>query len=207
MRRAFHRHRAADVHVGGLDLALGEADRGEQVEIRRRDRFRRDVERVAQEVLAKGPLVEGELDVERGRQRLLDLGQGFVGEALGLQGGDVDAGRVGERAVADGIGLDLRDVAFAIAERAQRLGHGAVDDLPVAAAGELLEFHQREIRLDAGGVAIHHEADGAGRRHHGGLRVAVAVESRRARAPRPRRPWRARRCRPAGRRRDRAAPD
>ena len=86
------------------------------------------------------------------------------------------AGRVGERAVADGIGLDLGDVAFAIAERAQRLGHGAVDDLPVAAAGELLEFHQREIRLDAGGVAIHHEADGAGRRHHGGLRVAVAVQ-------------------------------
>ena len=86
------------------------------------------------------------------------------------------AGRIGERAVADGIGLDLGDIAFAVAERAQRLGHGAVDDLPVAAAGELLEFHQREIRLDAGGVAIHHEADGAGRRHHGGLRVAVAVE-------------------------------
>ena len=78
--------------------------------------------------------------------------------------------------MADGIGLDLRDVDFAVAERAQRLGHGAVDDLPVAAAGELLEFHQREIRLDAGGVAIHHEADGAGRRHHGGLRVAVAMQ-------------------------------
>ena len=135
-----------------------------------------DAERVADEIFAKGPLVEGELDVERGRQRLFDLGNGFVGEALCLQGRDVDAGRVGERAVADGVGLDLRDLAFAIAERAQRRGHRLVDDLPVAAAGELLEFHQREIRLDAGGVAIHHEADGAGRRHHGGLRVAVAVE-------------------------------
>src|SRR5207253_3963875 len=41
--------------------------------------------------------------------------------------------------------------------------------------GELLEFHQREIGLDAGGVAIHHQADGAGRRHHGRLRVAIAV--------------------------------
>ena len=131
---------------------------------------------VAQEVLAKGPFVEGELDVEGGRQGGFHLLQRFVGEALGLQGGDVDRRRVGERAVADGIGLDLRDIALAIAERAQRLGHGAVDDLPVAAAGELLEFHQREIRLDAGGVAIHHEADGAGRRHHGGLRVAVAME-------------------------------
>ena len=135
-----------------------------------------ELQGVAQEILAEGPLVEGEFDVERGRQRGFHLRQRFVGEALGLQGGNVDRGRVGERAVADGIGLDLRDVAFAIAERAQRLGHGAVDDLPVAAAGELLEFHQREIRLDAGGVAIHHEADGAGRRHHGGLRVAVAVE-------------------------------
>jgi hypothetical protein len=78
--------------------------------------------------------------------------------------------------VADGVGLDLRDIGLAVAERPQRHGDGLVDDLPVAAAGELLEFHQREIRLDAGGVAIHHEADGAGRRHHRGLRVAVAVE-------------------------------
>ena len=121
MRRAFHRHRAADVDVRRLDLALGEADRGKQVEIRRRNRFRLELQGVAQEVLAKGPLVEGELDVEGGRQRRLDLRQSFVGEALGLQGGNVDGGRVGERAVADGIGLDLRDVAFTIAERAQRL--------------------------------------------------------------------------------------
>ena len=133
------------------------------------------LQRVAQEVLAKGPLVEGELDVERGRQRLFHLGQRFVGKTLGLQGGDVDARRVGERAVADGVGFDLGNVSFGVAERAQRDGDGLVDDLPVAAAGELLEFHQREIRLDAGGVAIHHEADGAGRRHHGGLGIAVAV--------------------------------
>src|SRR6476661_2382703 len=65
---------------------------------------------------------------------------------------------------------------FAIAERAQRLGDSAVDDLEVAAAGELLEFHQREIGLDAGGVAIHDKADGAGRRHHRYLRVAVAID-------------------------------
>ena len=32
VRRAFDRHRAADVDVGGLDLALGEAECGEQVE-------------------------------------------------------------------------------------------------------------------------------------------------------------------------------
>ena len=87
----------------------------------------------------------------------------------------VDAGRLLERAVADRIGLDLGDLGFAVAERAQRLRHGAVDDLEVAAAGELLELHQREVGLDAGGVAIHDEADRAGRRDHGRLRVAVAV--------------------------------
>ena len=77
--------------------------------------------------------------------------------------------------MADGIGHDLGDLALAVAEHAQRLRHGAVDDLEVAAAGELLELHQREIGLDAGGVAIHHQADGAGRRHHGRLRIAIAV--------------------------------
>ena len=45
----------------------------------------------------------------------------------------------------------------------------------VAAAGELFEFHQGEIGLDAGGVAIHHQADGAGRGDHARLRIAVAV--------------------------------
>ena len=84
-------------------------------------------------------------------------------------------GRLRQRAVADRVGLDLGDVGFAIAERAQRFRHRAVDDLEVAAAGELLELHQREVGLDAGGVAIHHQADGAGGRDHGRLRVAVAV--------------------------------
>ena len=85
------------------------------------------------------------------------------------------AGRLRQRAVADRVSLDLGDLGLAVAERAQRLGHRAVDDLEVAAAGELLELHQREVGLDAGGVAIHDEADGAGRRDHGRLRIAVAV--------------------------------
>ena len=103
----------------------------------------------------------------------------------------IDRRRLAERAVADRIGIDLGDVAFAVAEHAQRFRHGAVDDLEVAAAGELLELHQREIGLDAGGVAVHHEADGAGRRHHARLRIAVAVRSPSA-ARGPRRAWRAR---------------
>src|SRR3712207_8658579 len=64
---------------------------------------------------------------------------------------------------------------LAVAEGAERIGHGPVDDLEVAAAGELLELHEGEVGLDAGGVAIHHEADRARGGDHGGLGVAVAV--------------------------------
>ncbi|MCY1511070.1 hypothetical protein D9M68_454640 [compost metagenome] len=77
--------------------------------------------------------------------------------------------------MADGVSLDLGDLAFAITERAQRFRYGTVDDLEVAAAGELLEFHQREVGLDAGRIAVHDEADRAGRRDDGCLGVAVAV--------------------------------
>ena len=70
----------------------------------------------------------------------------------------------------------------------QRRLDALVGDLEVAAAGELLELDQREIGLDAGGVAIHQQPDGAGRGEQGGLGVAIAVElaARRGRDPRPR---------------------
>ena len=96
-------------------------------------------------------------------------------EALLLERGVVDAGRLREAAVADRIGLDLGDLRLRVAEHAQRLRHRPVDDLEIAAAGELLELDQREVGLDAGGVAIHHQADGAGRRDHRDLGVAIAV--------------------------------
>ena len=96
-------------------------------------------------------------------------------KALGVERSVVDRRRLAKRAVADGIDHDLGDVAFAVAEHAQGFRHGAVDDLEVAAAGELLEFHQRKIWLDAGGVAVHHQADGAGRCDDARLRIAIAV--------------------------------
>ncbi len=128
-----------------------------------------------QRLVAERPAVEHELDVERGRQLLLDHFDRLGVEALASKRRVVDAGRVRERAVADRIGFDLGDIAFAVAERAERLRHRLVDDLEVAAAGELLELHEREVGLDAGGVAIHDQTDRAGRRDHGGLRVAEAV--------------------------------
>src|SRR5687768_18333347 len=55
-----------------------------------------------------------------------------------------------QRAAADRVGDHVVDLRPRVAERLQRLRHGAVDDLEIAAAGELLELHQREVRLDAG---------------------------------------------------------
>ena len=118
----------------------------------------------------------------------------------------VDGGRLLHGAVADRIGLDLGDLGLAVAERAQRIGHGPVDDLEVAAAGELLELHEREVGLDAGGVAIHHEADRAGGRDDGGLRVAVAVLLAELQGAVPGATWHGRRGPGRGRRRDRAGP-
>ena len=106
----------------------------------------------------------------------LELRQHLRREALGGERGVVDRRRLAERAVADRVDLDLGDLVLLVAERAERLRHGAVDDLEVAAAGELLELDQREVRLDAGGVAVHDQADRAGRRDDRGLGVAVAVD-------------------------------
>ena len=50
-----------------------------------------------------------------------------------------------------------------------------VDDLHRAATHELFELDQREVRLNAGGVAVHHEADGSGRGQHRSLGVTPAV--------------------------------
>ena len=175
MRRALDGHGAADVDVGGVDLALGEAEMREQVEARGGEVFGVDAEFIAKKFGAQRPFVEGELDVEGGRQRLFHFLDRFGRKAFGLQRGVIDRRGLAERAVADRIGDDLGDIAFAIAEHAQGFRHRAVDDLEVAAAGELLELHQREVGLDAGGVAVHHQANGAGRRDYACLRVAIAV--------------------------------
>ena len=206
MRRALERHRPADVDVGRLDVLLREAEEGQELEGRIRELLGRDLEDVLQEVVAERPAVEDELDVEGRLQARLDGRELVVGEALGAERPGVDRRRLAHRAVADRVGLDLGDLGFAVAEGAQRVRHRAVDDLEVAAAGELLELHQREVGLDAGGVAIHDQADRAGGRDDGGLGVAVAVllAERQGAVPGVRR--RARRGRPGARWRGRGAP-
>src|SRR5262249_24610539 len=155
------------------DLALAEAERSEEVKGRRGEVLRWYAELVAAEILTQRPLVEDELDVEGRRQCLLYFSDCFFGEAFRHQRGVVDGRRLRERPMADRVSLDLGDIGFAVSERAQCFGHRTVDDLEVTAAGELLELHQREVRLDAGGVTIHHQSDGAGRCNHGRLRIAV----------------------------------
>ena len=85
MRRALQRHRAADMGVGGLDLAFAEAERGQQVEAGLLQLLGRDLQRAGEEIRAERPFVEDELDVEGARQRRLQLGDRGVGEALGAQ--------------------------------------------------------------------------------------------------------------------------
>ena len=72
------------------------------------------------------------------------------------------------------VGDDVVDLRGGVAELLERHRHRLVDDLHHPAADQLLVLDQRDVGLDAGGVAVHHEADGAGRREHGGLGVAVA---------------------------------
>ena len=75
--------------------------------------------------------------------------------------------------------VDVRDDAFdllgIVAEFFQRRRDRLVHDFQHAAAGEQFVFHQRDVGLDPGRVAIHQEADRAGRRENGDLRVAIAM--------------------------------
>ena len=185
MRSAFQRHGAAGIDVGGVDLGAGEAERREEVEAGRLIALGGDRQRAAQNLGAERPLVEDEADVEGAAQRRLDLVDRRLGQALGAQRGMVDRRRVGERRPADGVGDHVLDRLVVVAERPERARHGLVDDLEIAAAGELLELDQGEVGLDAGGVAVHDEADRAGRGDDRDLRVAkpMHLAERQRRAP------------------------
>ena len=87
----------------------------------------------------------------------------------------IDVRRVFQCAAPNRVIDDRLHGLLIVAERFQGLGHGTVDNLEIATAGELLELHQRKVGLDAGRVAIHDQADRARRRNHGRLRVAITI--------------------------------
>ena len=86
----------------------------------------------------------------------------------GLEGAVEDRQVLGldVRRALDGLALgqvveDLVDLFRAVAELLERRGHGLVDDLEEALADQLLVLDERDVRLNAGRIAIHHEGDGA----------------------------------------------
>ena len=95
---------------------------------------------------------------------------GEHGQVLGRQ-----VRRADDRLVLVDVGDDLVDLIRAVAELAQGPRHGLVDDRHRSAADQLLGLDQTEVRLDPGGVAVHEQADRAGRCQHRRLRVAHAV--------------------------------
>jgi len=72
------------------------------------------------------------------------------------------------------VGDDLLDLGFGVAQPVQGRGDGLVDQLEFSAADEPFVFDQGNVRFDAGGVAVHHKADGAGRCQHSHLGIAEA---------------------------------
>ncbi len=124
----------------------------------------------------------GEKRLSRGHHRHVGLPRNTAGavarlertiehvQVLGLQvGGSFD------RIFTVDVAEDRFDGRLVVAQGLERERHGLIDDLEHAATGQLLVLHQRDIGFDAGRVAIHHEADRAGRSKHGRLGIAEAV--------------------------------
>ena len=70
---------------------------------------------------------------------------------------------------------DIGHFIVTVTQLLERIGHRVVDDLHQAAINQLLVFHQGDVRLHTGRIAVHHETDGASRGQNRDLGVAVPV--------------------------------
>ena len=70
---------------------------------------------------------------------------------------------------------DLLALLRVVTQALQGLGDRLVHDLDHSAAYQLLVLDQGDVGLDPGGVAVHHETDGAGGGDDRGLGIAVAM--------------------------------
>src|SRR5437660_3225409 len=71
------------------------------------------------------------------------------------------------------VGENGSDILRRVAETCEGRLDRVVRDLNHPSANQFLEFHQGKIGFDAGGVTVHHEADCAGGRQNGDLRIAI----------------------------------
>ena len=150
-----------DAHLPGLEVDLFDVLDGGRL---------RQVDRLGER--AGDPRLDGRHHADVAHRGDGTLAHGAVEDlvVLGLQTGGVD-----HIAVVGDVGDDRLDLLLLVAQAAQGLRHGAVDDLHRAAADELLELDQGEVGLEAGGVAGHRETDGAGRGDDRRLGVAETV--------------------------------
>ncbi len=70
---------------------------------------------------------------------------------------------------------NVLNLFFGITQALQGGSYRIVYQLDLAAANQLFVLDQGNVRLDTGGIAIHHEADGAGRGNDRDLRILKAV--------------------------------
>ena len=118
---------------------------------------------------------EGVAQFEDPREGAFDGGDLGLVEPHRRQGVAVDVGGALEGHGADHVADDLVPLLGGVAQAAEGRVDGLVGDLEVAAPGQLLELDQGEVGLDAGGVAVHLQADGPRGGETGRLGVAVAV--------------------------------
>ena len=175
VRSALNGHGTTNRIVRSLDFLVAEAEVLEQAELIIAQLILVEPQSVLAELVAQRPAIEDEGDVECSRKLRFHVGQRLVREALLAQDFGVDARSALERAAPLDVVNDVLHLGLFVTEPAQGGRNGLVDDLEVAASGELFELHEREVRLDPGGVAVHQQADGPGRRDHRDLRVAEAV--------------------------------
>ena len=154
VRSALYGLHATDADLCGLDLLPFHAP-GQQA-------FRIDVGRV-------GVHISGHLDR---LGRFLDL---VIGKSQGFQPGQIEWHGVLQISGAHDVDQGILDLAVRVTQVVERFLQGLVHDLEEPATGQLFPFDDGEIGFDAGGVAIHQQTDGAGRRQDGHLGIAIAV--------------------------------
>ena len=153
VRRAFHRHGAADMDRWRRRPRSWKSRCGAAGRTRGRHVLGTDTELVAQNASPRVHRL-----TTNAMSKADGSGDSTLSSAFGVKPFACKVAWLTAGACARRRGVPMIDSSMSSSNSrgAQRRRHRAVDDPPVAAAGELLKLHQREIGLDAGGVAIHH---------------------------------------------------